>query len=190
MKEEPPAGAIDVAANLVRQLQRRAELLLAAEERVEVEPDRLAVDVRVEVEDVALDGRRVIFVEGGADADVRDALERAGEALEARRRDIDAGAGKELVRRIDVHGRETDLPPQTPAGRHPAVDEVRPAEGEIDDVHRPFADRLADERRRDADAAQLHVVDSSDAESVLGAGALQLGEVAFASGAEGEVAAD
>src|ERR1051326_749174 len=104
MVEKPAARAIDVVADLIRQLQRGAELLFAPEERVEIEPHRIAVDVGVEVENVALDGRRVVFVEGGADADIRDALERTGETLESRRRDVDAGAGDELVRRVDVDG--------------------------------------------------------------------------------------
>src|SRR5947208_10492710 len=95
---------IDVLSDLVRQFHRRAELLLAANELVEVEAYRIAVDVGVEVEDVALDGDGVVLVQGGAHADVGHALERAAEALEARGGDVDAAAGKELVRRIDVHG--------------------------------------------------------------------------------------
>src|ERR1043165_5560842 len=134
MNEEPAAGAIDVVADLIRELQRRAELLFAPEERVEVEPHRVPVDVRVEVEDVALDRSRVVFVEGRADADVRDALERAGEALEARRRDVDAGSGEELVCRVYVDGGEADLAAETAAGRHAAIDEVRPSQREVDDV--------------------------------------------------------
>src|SRR5215212_2771580 len=41
------ARAFDVLADLVRQLQRRAELLLAPQQAVEVEAHGVAVDVRV-----------------------------------------------------------------------------------------------------------------------------------------------
>src|SRR5581483_7420296 len=60
---EIPSRSFDVKVNLVVQLQRRAELLLAPQQLVEVEPHDVAVDVGVEIEDVALDGQGVIFVQ-------------------------------------------------------------------------------------------------------------------------------
>src|SRR5436309_12513764 len=104
MNEKPAARALDVVADLIRQLQRGTKLLFAPEQGVKVEPHRVVVDVRVEVEDVALDRRRIIFVKSRTDADVRDALERAGKAFEARRRHVDARAGEQLVCRIDIDG--------------------------------------------------------------------------------------
>src|SRR5437879_1840571 len=43
--QEIPARGLDVGANLIGQLQRRAELLLAPDQLVEVEPHGLVVDV-------------------------------------------------------------------------------------------------------------------------------------------------
>src|SRR5205807_10666968 len=82
MAKEVAPRPLDVQADLVGQLQRGAELLLAPQQLVEVEPHGVSVDVRIEVEDVALDGGGVVLVERGADADVRDALEGAAETLE------------------------------------------------------------------------------------------------------------
>src|SRR5258706_10653035 len=94
MAKEVAPRPLDVQADLVGQLQGGAELLLAPQQLVEVQPHRVTVDVRIEVEDVALDGRGVVLVERWADADVRDALEGAAEALEARGGDVDAVARK------------------------------------------------------------------------------------------------
>src|SRR5437667_4614454 len=121
MPEEVAAGALDVEPDLVRQLQCRTELLLAAEELVEVQPHRVAVDVGVEVEDVALDGDGVVLVERGAHADVGHALEAAGEALEARGGDVNARAGEEVVGRVHVDGGESDLAAEAAAGGDAAV---------------------------------------------------------------------
>src|SRR5687768_5738525 len=63
MLQEVAAGALDVLPDLVGELERGAELVLAPKQSVEVEAHRIAVDVRVEVENVALDRGRVIFVE-------------------------------------------------------------------------------------------------------------------------------
>src|SRR5688572_14528080 len=123
MQQEVTAGALDVLPDLIGQLQRGSELLLAPQQSVEVEAHRVAVDVGVEVEDVALDRRRVVFVQRRPHADVRDAGERAVEALEARRGDEYAPAGKELVVRVHVHGREADLASEAAACRDAAVDE-------------------------------------------------------------------
>src|SRR2546423_5879934 len=82
---------------LPRQLQRRAELLLPADQLVEAKPHGVAVDVRIEVEDVAFNGRGVVLVQCGAHADVGHALEGAVEVLEARGGDEAAAAGKEVV---------------------------------------------------------------------------------------------
>src|SRR5579859_262599 len=107
---------LDVVANLIRQLQRRSELLLAPQQLVKVHAYVVVVDIRIEIEDVALDRNRVILVERRPHADVRDALETTRETLEARRRDVDTAAGVELVRRIDVDGRKSDLAPEAAAG--------------------------------------------------------------------------
>src|ERR1043165_4617894 len=160
MPPEVAARALDVVADLPRQLDRGAELLLAAQQRVEVEPHGVAVDVGVEVEDVALDRDRVVLVERRADADVRHALEAAVEALEARRGDEDAAVGIELVERIDVDGREADLAPEAAAGGDEAVDEVRASQREGDGAHGAARDALADARAGDADAADAHLVDA------------------------------
>src|SRR3954447_1536732 len=116
MAQEVPARALDVVADLPRQLDRGAELLLAAQQLVEEEPHRVAVDVRVEVEDVALDRDRVVLVQRRADADVRHALEAAVEALEARRGHEHAAVRIELVERIDVDGGKADLASEAAAG--------------------------------------------------------------------------
>src|ERR1044071_6977704 len=133
----------DVLANLVGELERGAELLFAPQELVEVEAHGVAVDIGVEVEDVALDGDRIVFVERRTHADVGHALEGARETLEARRRDVPAAAGKELVRGIDIHLREAELAAEAAAGGDAAVDEVTAAEGEIDGGHGAFGDRGA-----------------------------------------------
>src|SRR5256885_2385085 len=125
-REEPPRP-LDIGVDLMVEFQRRAELLLAAQKLMKVEPHDVAVNIRVEIEDVALDGQRVILVERRADSDVRDALERSREALETRRRDVNPTAGEKLVGRIDVDRRESDLAAETASGDHAAVDEVRTA---------------------------------------------------------------
>src|ERR1044071_355429 len=157
---------------------------------MEVEPHRVAVDVGVEVEDVALDGDRVVFIQRRADTDVRHALEGAVEALEARRGDEDAAVGIELIERIDVDGGEADLAPQAAAGGDDAVDEVGAPEGEGHGAHGPARDSSADARAGDADAAYAHLVDALYGEAELLSRGLQLLEMPFASRAEGEVAAD
>src|SRR3954464_10691791 len=116
MPEEVPPRPLDVHPDLVRQLERRTELLLAPQQLVEVETDGIAVDVRIEIEDVALDRDGVVFVERRPDADVGHAFEASVEALEARRGDVDAGPRIEVVLRIDVDGGEADLAPEAAAG--------------------------------------------------------------------------
>src|SRR5437763_1418131 len=137
MPQEVAARALDVVADLPRQLDGGAELLLAPQQGVEEEPHRVAVDVGVEVEDMALDGDGVVLVERRADADVRHALEAAVEALEARRGHEDAAVGIELVEGIDVDGGEADLAAEAAAGGHVAVDEVGAAERERHGAHGP-----------------------------------------------------
>src|ERR1044072_3803219 len=88
--QEVASRALDVVADLIGQLQRRPELLLAPHQLVEVEAHAVVVDVGVEVEDVALDGDGVVLVQRRAHADVGHALEAAVEALEARGGDVDA----------------------------------------------------------------------------------------------------
>src|SRR5438270_356093 len=78
---------------------------------------------------------------------------------------VDAAAGEKIICRIDVDGRKSDLAAEFSSGGDAAVDEVRAAEGEIDDVDRSFGDGVADERRRHADAANPHVAHSFDAKS-------------------------
>src|SRR5438105_3322502 len=156
---------LDVGANLIGQLHRRAELSLAANELVKVNAHRIVVDVRVEVEDVALDGDGVVFVQRGAHADVGHALERAVEALETRRGDVDAAAGEELVGRIDVDGGESDLAPQPAAGGDAALDEVSASEGDVGAADGAFGDRVAHDRAGHAHAADAHVVESAHVES-------------------------
>src|SRR5688572_18023756 len=109
MLQEVAAGALDVLPDLIRELQRGAELMLAPKQSVEVEAHRVAVNVRVEIQDVALDGGRVILVERRPHADVRHAGEGAVEALEAGRGHVHGAAGKELVEGIHVHGRKADF---------------------------------------------------------------------------------
>src|SRR6476619_2090382 len=99
MPDEPEPRPLDVRTDLIAELECRAELLFASKKAVEVQPDRVAVDVRIEVQDVALDRRREVFVKRGANADVRHALERARETLEPRGRDVNARAGEEIVGR-------------------------------------------------------------------------------------------
>src|SRR5260370_1178419 len=116
MPQEVLPRALNVGTNLIRQLDRRSEMLLAQEQGVEVESHRVDIDVRVEVEDMALDGDGVILVQRRPNADVRHALERAGETLESGGGDVDPSARMELVERVDVHGREADLAPQAATG--------------------------------------------------------------------------
>ena len=59
MPREEAARALDVRVNLLVQLQRRAELLFTAQQVVKVQPDDIAVNVGIEIEDVTLDGQRV-----------------------------------------------------------------------------------------------------------------------------------
>src|SRR5437016_5267008 len=174
MAQEVAARALDVVADLPRQLHRGAELLLAPQQGVEVEPHGVAVDVGVEVEDVTLDRDPVVLVKRRADADVRHALEAAVEALEARRRHEDAAVGIELVEGIDVDGGEADLAAQFPAGGDDPVDGVGAPEREGDGAHGPARDPSADARAGDADAADAHLVDAVDVEPELLPGALQL----------------
>src|SRR5256885_10671495 len=190
MPQEVLPRPLDVVTDLVRQLQRRAELLLAPQELVEVEAHGVAIDVGVEVEDVALDGHGVVLVQRRAHADVGHALEGAGEALESRRRHVDAAARKELVERVHVDGREADLAAEAAAGGHAAVDEAGAAEGEGDDAHRPFGDRLADDGAGDADAADLDLPPALHPEALLLAGRLQLLQVTLPSRPEPEVLSD
>src|SRR5437588_7137093 len=96
----------------------------------------------------------------------------------------------QLVGRIDVDSRETDLAPEPAAGGDAAIDEVRARQGRSHGPHRPFLNGIADERTGDADAADLYLVDSLHREAVLLAGRFQFREIAFASGAETEVASD
>src|SRR6202011_2422170 len=107
MPREILPRSLDVHMDLMVQLERRAELLFAPQKMMEVEPDHIAVDVGIEVEDVALDGQRVILVQRRADSDVRHALERAREAFEARGCRVDASARMQLVGRLDVHSRKS-----------------------------------------------------------------------------------
>src|SRR5262245_66185734 len=100
MSPEVCTRRFDVLSDLVGQLQRRPELLFPPDQLMKIQPHRVAVDVGVKVEDVALNRRCVVLIQRGADADVGHALERAVEALEARGADIDAAAGEELVGRI------------------------------------------------------------------------------------------
>src|SRR5436305_5558102 len=190
MPQEVAARALDVVADLPRQLDGGAELLLAPQQGVEEEPHRVAVDVGIEVEDVALDGDRVILVERRADADVRHALEGAVEALEARRGHEDAAVGIELVEGIDVDGGKSDLAPEAPAGGDNSVDGVGAPEREGDGAHGAARDPSSDARAGDADAADAYLVDAVDVEAELLSGTLQLLEVPFAPRAEREVAPD
>src|SRR5256885_10825121 len=99
---EVPSRPVDVGVNLIVQLDRRSELLLAPQQVMKEETDHLTVDVGIEVEDVTLDRERVVFVHCGTDADVRHALECSGKALEVGGRDVDTAARMQLVRRLDV----------------------------------------------------------------------------------------
>src|SRR5262249_37789204 len=165
MPREVAARLFNVLSYLVGQLQRGAELFLAPDQLVEVKPHGVVVDVGVEVEDVTLDGDGVVLVQRRPHADVGHALERAVEALEARRGDVDAAAGEELVRRVDVHRRKTDLAPEPPPGGDAALDEVRAAEGEICAADGAFGDGVAHDGARHADPSQAHVVDAAHFES-------------------------
>src|SRR5439155_16975365 len=120
----------------------------------------IAVDVGIEVEDVALDRHSIVFEQRRPHADVRDALKRTGEALETGRGHVDAAAWIELVRRIDVDGRKSDLPAQASSGNNATVDEIRPPEGQGDGAHGAFVDGVAHIRARGADASNAHLVDA------------------------------
>src|SRR5688572_26621725 len=146
MPEEVTARPLDVLADLVGELQCRAELLLAAEETMKVDADRVAIHVRVEVDDVALDRRRVVLIERGSDADIGDALERAREALESRRRHVDAAAREQIVCGIDIDGWKPDLASEAAAGGDAAVDVIRTSQRESGGVKRAFGDGVADQR--------------------------------------------
>src|SRR5947208_3247640 len=108
MPREKPSRPVDVLVDLIVQLEGRAELSLAPQQLMKIQPHDIAVDVGIEVEDVALDRHSIVFEQRRPHADVRDALKRTGEALEAGRGHVDAAAWIELVRRIDVDGRKSD----------------------------------------------------------------------------------
>src|SRR3954463_16392850 len=97
MPQKVSPRGLDVHADLIGQFEGGLELLFAPEQAVEVEPHRVAVDVGVEVEDGALDGDGIVFIESRSHADVRHALEAPAETLEARGGDVDPAAGIELV---------------------------------------------------------------------------------------------
>jgi len=185
---EIPSGAVDVKMNLVVELERRSELPLAPQQLVEIKPHDVAVHVRLEIENVTLDRNRVILVQRRPDADVGDALETTRETLEARCGDVDAAAGVQLVGRIDIHRRKSDLAPEPPAGRDAAVDEIGAAEEQGGGAHGAFADRIAEDRARDADAAHADFVDALHRKTELRAGFFEFREIAFAPRAEAEVA--
>src|SRR6202035_3549013 len=124
MPREIPSRPLDVQRDLLRQLQGRAELPLAPQKLMEVDTNGVVIHVGIKIEDVALDGDAVVFVESGADADVGDALEGAVEAFEARGGDVHAAARIELIEGIDVDRGDAELPSQAAANGHPPVDEV------------------------------------------------------------------
>src|SRR2546428_9972178 len=159
---EEPTRPLDVRVNLSVQLERRAELLLGPQKLMEVEPDHIAVNIRIEIKDVTLDRQRVILIERRPHADIRDALERAGEALQARSGHIDAAAGKELVRRIDVDSGESDLTSEPAPGDDAAVDEIRSSERERHCAHRSFVDRVSNDRARHTNAAAADIINPLD----------------------------
>src|SRR5436305_5305903 len=109
MPREIPSRPVDVDMDLMVQLERRAELLLTPEQMMKIEADRVAVDIRIEVEDVTLDCQRVILVQRRANSDVRHTLERSGETLEPRCRHVDASARMQLIARFDVDRGESDF---------------------------------------------------------------------------------
>src|SRR5438105_14463068 len=96
----------------------------------------------------------------------------------------------QLVRRIDIHRRKSDFASKAPAGDDAAIDEVRSPEGQRNCAHRPFVDRIADDRAGDADPATAHFVDALHGKSKTFAGSLQFFEVALASRSETKIAAD
>ena len=79
---EHVARGLDVASDLGGQLHHTGEGPLLPQPLVEAQLDGLAVDVGVEVEDVALDHPLVVLVDGGARADVGDRVEGGREARE------------------------------------------------------------------------------------------------------------
>src|SRR5258705_11179837 len=185
-----PSRFLDVLPYLIGQLHRRAKLFLAPDQLVEEQPDVVVIDVGVEVEDVALDGGRVVFVERRTDADVGHALEGAVEALEARGGDVDAAAGEQLVRRIDVDGGEADLAAEAAAGGDAAVDEVGAAEREIRAADGALGHGIAHDGAGDAHAADADVVDAAHLESEAPAGRFEPRQISLPPRAEAEVASD
>src|SRR4029077_12552413 len=190
MPREIPSRPIDIQPDLVRQLERRAELLLASQQLVEVHAHGIAVDIGIEVEDVALDRDPVVLVQGRPDTDIRHTPETAIEALEARCGDIDAAAREELIRRIDVDGGHADLASEAAASGDAAVDEVGAAESQGHSTHGAFEDRVAHDGAGDADAADGDIADSFHTEAETLAGALQFGEISLAARTECEVPTD
>src|SRR5437867_11421221 len=180
MPREIPSRPLDVQRDLLRQLQGRAELTLAPQKVMEVDTNGVVIHVGIKIEDMALDGDAVVFVEGRTDSDVGDALEGAVEALEARGGDVHAAARIELIEGIDVDRGDAELPSEATAGSHAPVDEVRAAQGQSDGAHGALEDGVAHQRAGDADAADSHVVDAFDAEAMSRAGALQFGQISLA----------
>src|SRR5207253_3047737 len=112
------------------------------------------------------------------------------EALDARAGHIDAATGMQLVGRLDVDGRKSDLASEAASGDNAAIDEIRAAQSQRDGAHGAFVDGIAHDRARDADSADTNFFDAVDREAVPRAGGLELREISFAAGTETEVAAD
>src|SRR5438132_7309115 len=96
----------------------------------------------------------------------------------------------QLIRGIDIDGRESDFASQLAPRPNASVDEICATEGQRYGAHRSFVDGIAHDGARDANAANAHFIDSLNRDSVARAGGLQLVEVSLAAGAETEITAD
>jgi hypothetical protein len=133
---------IAVGGNLGAQRLERVERPLVAEPLDEPEPDRGAVEIPVEVEDVGLDGDAPRVVHRRPEADVGH--RRPHDAVDRGRRGVDTVGRQELVLRAQVRGRKPERPAAVIAVHDAAVDVVLVPQQGPRLVHPPLADQTAD----------------------------------------------
>src|SRR3954466_7634618 len=162
------AGLVDVRAHLLDERLDRVEALLAAQALEELEAQRLAVEVAVEVEQEGPDELAAAGLENRPPAHV--SRPRGGAARRDRRpAGVDAVPGRDVaVLRQEVRGREAELAAALVAVDDLADHRERRAEQRVGVLDRAAEDEPADVARRDHLAVDLEQRHDPRPEAIVG----------------------
>ena len=161
-------GLLDVEPDLAEQVVEAGEPAGGAEASEDVELDRLAVEVALEVDEVGLD-LADLLAEGRVGADVAGGGDGRALAVDEGEDGVDAVGGDDGVDAVEVGGREAEPGASTGAVGDEASDPVGAAEQAGGLVGRAFGQGLADPGRGDDLAVDLGGGRDLEVEPGLGA---------------------